>query len=235
MAEAFIISISNLFYNMKKIFVILFVHILSAISLAQEIIPDNKNYSKPETLPKEIRLRIDCFIGIKIIISYNEIEGTHVCNAADFYLYANSENLLNIDEGYTANLNNGESDEILLNGEEGMVKELLNLEFPNVGGSREESFVISPSNAVNVFKNNDENVTLFLECSTPFDSDRGHGFGKCHTSVPQVKILKSELGKGEVVLYHKKPNVVGLISVEGKDRVALITLDSCGTLIKEGN
>jgi hypothetical protein len=219
---------------MKKIFLTSFILLLSVIALAQEIMPDNKNYTNPETLPKEIRLKIDCFIGIKIIISYNEIEGAHVCNAAEFYLYANNENLLNINEGYTANLNNGESDEILLNGQEGMVKELLNLEFPNVGGSREESFIISPSNALNVFKNNDERVTLFLECSTPFDSDRGHGIGKCHTSVPDVKILKSQLGKGEVVLYHKQPNVVGLISKEGKDRVALITLDSCGTLIKEG-
>lgn len=219
---------------MKKIFLTSFILLLSVIALAQEIMPDNKNYTNPETLPKEIRLKVDCFIGIKIIISYNEVEDTHVCNAAEFYLYANNENLLNINEGYTANLNNGESDEILLNGQEGMVKELLNLEFPNVGGSREESFIISPSNALNVFKNNDERVTLFLECSTPFDSDRGHGIGKCHTSVPDVKILKSQLGKGEVVLYHKQPNVVGLISKEGKDRVALITLDSCGTLIKEG-
>jgi hypothetical protein len=224
----------NLHFIMKKSLTSLFIFLVSILSFSQEVIPGNGIYGNPETLPKEIRIKVECFIGIKIIISYNKIEDNHMCNAAEFYLYANNEKLLNINEGYTVNLNNGDSDEVLLNGEKGVVKELLNLEFPNLGGSREEYFVISPNNAVNIFKNNDETVTLFLECSTPTDGDRGHGYGKCHASVPDVKILKTELGKGEFVLYHNKPNVVGLISKEGKDKVALITIDSCGVLIKEG-
>jgi hypothetical protein len=233
--DKIIVSGSFVLYRLMKFNITcIYFFVIPAILYAQEVIPDNKTSGIPETLPKEIKFRVECFLGVSVIISYNENEDSHVCNAAKFHLYANNEKLLNINGNYDANLNNGDNDEILLNGGIGMIKELLNLEYPNVGGSRNERFVINIDNAMNIFKDGVERVTLFLECSTPDDSDRGHGYGKCHSNVPVVKILKTEINKGEVVLYHKQPNVVGVKSSTGKDRVALITINSCGVLINEG-
>ena len=162
-----------------------------------------------------------CFSKVYVKVSSN----SHNCNAAIFTLYANDIALLNSENGDSEiNLNNGNNNSFDKNGRLKESSEDLNGNINDVGGYRESIINVNRQLADKVIKSTVDNlITLFLECSTPPNIDRGWGFGGCHSDVPFVKIVRVDnYNNSETIIFSGIPEVESV-----GNKVRLITFDPC--------
>jgi hypothetical protein len=180
------------------------------------------DFYEGQILPVE-KLR-NCFSNVRVIISSNSNSG-HNCNAAIFTLYANDVPLKNYEYGdIEINLNNANSNSIYKDGSIAEYASNLNKDLTDLGGFRSSTIYVNNQLAKNVINDpSDPTITLYLECSTPKDIDRGWGFGGCHSNVPYVKVLrKDNLNNKETIIFKGIPDV----EISG-NRVRLITFHPC--------
>lgn len=174
-----------------------------------------------QTLPKIVKKKISCMASIQVTIS--TFGSNHNCNAAQFTLYANDEKLRDIKDGIDIiNLNNGAKPAVDKNNNIIVPANELNPKQSDLGGERKTSINLDQQLAREIIKSvSDTTVTLYLECITPIDEDRGWGFGGCHQGVPFVEIIRLENGK-KTIIYKDVP----IITMEHR-RVELTSFDPC--------
>ena len=177
-----------------------------------------------QTLPKIVKQKISCMASIQVTIStFNDNGSYHHCNAAQFTLYANDQKLKDIKDGTEIiNLNNGSKPSVDRNNNIRVTGSELNPNQFDLGGFRKTSINLDQNLARQVIKSvSDTTVTLYLECITPEDEDRGWGYGECHEGVPLVEIKRIENGY-ETIIYEEVPNASKFGS-----KVELTSFDPC--------
>ena len=154
---------------------------------------------------------------MEIMIYYDnaKTKNKHECNSSIYNIYLNNVPLIREDGKTYASLNND-----MKNANE-KLKPYDNA--PNVqGGSRSNTFIITPEIADKILKKNDKILTLSAKCINPTNyKDDKYGTG-CHTGVGNIRVKN---GKGVINFYQAStPN--------SKDEVKTIaTFDSCGNAL----
>ena len=182
--------------------------------------PRLPNLSQDEEVPlkyQQINLvpeKKQCVNNMKIEIYYDDAikPGNHVCNSSIYNIYLNNEPLIRNDGKTYASLNNN------IKKANEKLKPYDNL--PNIqGGSRSNTFIITPEIADKILKKNDKILTLSAKCINPTNYNSGnYGFG-CHNGVGNIRVTN---GKGVINSYQA-------ITPNGKNEVKTIaTFDSCG-------
>ena len=182
--------------------------------------PRLPNLSQDEEVPLKYQQinpvpeKKQCVNNMKIEIYYDDAikPGNHVCNSSIYNIYLNNEPLIRNDGKTYASLNNN------IKKANEKLKPYDNL--PNIqGGSRSNTFIITPEMADKILEKNDKVLTLNAQCINPTGlNDKQWGDG-CHTGVGNIRVTN---GKGVINSYlASTPN--------GKDEVKTIaTFDSCG-------
>ena len=184
--------------------------------------PKNAKYDKDRFVNVEIKLvsvpeKKQCVNNMEIMIYYDDAKAKaddkqHVCNSSIYNIFLNDVQLIRKDGKKYASLNNN------IEKANEKLKPYDNL--PNIqGGSRSNTFIITPEMADKILEKNDKVLTLNAQCINPTGlNDKQWGDG-CHTGVGNIRVTN---GKGVINSYlASTPN--------GKDEVKTIaTFDSCG-------
>jgi hypothetical protein len=119
----------------------------------------------------------DCLSSLEFIVQYSntlgECPGGHVCNAATFYLRANTTTI-----GTVYLSNTGESND--------------QFNYPPGETDTENRYNIlslTPEQVEEISATSENgNISLALVCATPTDVDYGWGFGQCHSNVTWITL-----------------------------------------------
>jgi hypothetical protein len=173
---------------------------------------------------------VDCVTDLKIRVYVPR----HACQNAEFFIFANSTLLKNINGGITANLNNADTERGIpkstCKGESCFDAEVLNPGYgwlPNgdgtyggysygsqnksgdIGKGRSDTFIVTEEQSKKIVEQGNGKIDIWFIATT----------SSAHSNIPNIVIEKN--GK---TVYDGKPNVV-----QGK----LITLNGCGTEVTE--
>lgn len=130
--------------------------------------------NKGESTPSAI---VGCLSSLEFIVQYSNTlgpcSGGHSCNAATFYLRANTTVV-----GTAYLSNTGES------------TDQFNYPPGETSGPNRYSSITLTSNQIQdiVATSQDGNISLSLICATPVDADYGWGLGQCHTNVSWITL-----------------------------------------------
>jgi hypothetical protein len=118
-----------------------------------------------------------CLSSLELIVQYSSTlgpcAGGHSCNAATFYLRANTTTV------GTAYLSNSGGTTDQLNYPPGETS----------GYNRYSSFTLTPNQIQDIGATaQDGNISLSLVCATPPDVNYGFGLGQCHTNVSWITL-----------------------------------------------
>lgn len=118
-----------------------------------------------------------CLSSLEFIVQYSETTGPcaggHSCDAATFYLRANTTV---VGTAYLSNTN-GSTDQH--NYPPGQTS----------GPNRYSTFVLNPQQVQNIAASSQEGkISVALVCATPPDVDLGWGLGGCHTNVSWITL-----------------------------------------------
>jgi hypothetical protein len=154
-----------------------------------------------------------CVNNMEIEIYYDDAKkpGNHVCNSSIYNIYLNNVQLIRNDGKTYASLNNN------IKKANEKLKPYDNL--PTIqGGSRSNTFIITPEISDKILKKNDKILTLSAKCINPTNYKGDYGFG-CHNGVGNIRVTN---GKGVINSYQ---------AVTPKDKnefKTIATFDSCG-------
>lgn len=169
---------------------------------------------------------LNCATGLKIQISVK----THQCQNAEFFVFANKTQLINVKGGNTANLNNaGNARGIPTTSGTKISAEYLNPGFgklPNgddttsygpgspykngdIRGYRSDTFIVTEEQSQSIVKDGNGRIDIWMVATTTV----------AHRDIPMVKIEKDG-----VLVFNEKPQIV-----QGK----LISLNACGDKVLE--
>jgi len=178
---------------------------------------------EPQTLPLIIKEKRECMARISVRISSND----HNCNAAQFILFANKTPLKDLKNNNSLiNLNNSNNNSVDSNGNIIKSPDELDPNYPNdIGGYRETNINLNDNLANEVIQTKQDTlVSLYLQCATPPNEDRGWGFGACHEGVPFVEITRLDLYTQEsTIVYSNTP----IILKQDQGMVKLIDFNPC--------
>ena len=185
---------------------------------------------KKEITPTPTPTPVDCVTDLKIRVYVPR----HACQNAEFFIFANSTLLKNINGGITANLNNADTERGIpkstCEGESCFDAEVLNPGYgwlPNgdgtyggysygsqnkngdIGKGRSDTFIVTEEQSKKIVEQGNGKIDIWFIATT----------SSAHSNIPNIVIEKN--GK---TVYDGKPNVV-----QGK----LITLNGCGTEVTE--
>lgn len=130
--------------------------------------------NKGTITPSEI---ISCLSSLEFIVQYSgtlgPCPGGHNCNAATFYLRANTTVVGTVYLSNTGGIND-------------------QYNYPpgeTSGGNRYNSLTLTPGQIQDITSTSqDGNISLSLICATPVDVDYGWGLGQCHTNVSWITL-----------------------------------------------
>ena len=185
---------------------------------------------KPGPTPTPTPPPVDCVTDLKIRVYVPR----HDCQNAEFFIFANSTLLKNINGGITANLNNADTERGIpkteCDGDSCFGKKVLNPGYgwlPNgdgtyggysygsqnkdgdIGKGRSDTFIVTEEQSKKIVEQGNGKIDIWFIATTT----------RAHSNIPNIVIEKN--GK---TVYDGKPNVV-----QGK----LITLNGCGTEVTE--
>lgn len=175
----------------------------------------------PQTLPLIIKEKRKCMARIRIA------SNDHQCNAAQFILFANDTPLKDVKNNNSLiNLNNSNQSSLDINGNEVKIAYELDPYYPNdLAGKREANIILNDNLASQVIQTKQDTlVSLYLQCATPVNEDRGWGFGACHEGVPFVEISRLDLlTQKSTIVFSDIP----IISKQLDGKLKLIDFNPC--------
>jgi hypothetical protein len=138
------------------------------IELNEWTIHQNKGPLQPVT---------SCLSSLEFIVQYNDTlgpcPGSHSCDAATFYLRANTTV---VGTAYLSNTNGTTDQHNYPPGE-------------TSGANRYSSFFLNTQQVQDIAASSEEgNITVALICATPVGVDLGWGAGQCHTNVSWITL-----------------------------------------------